>query len=79
MSSYYKEALTRIGHAWPARLNRRELLAADAVVALPSWTHSDHLIRQRDMALDFGKRVFYVKTLDDMKGVETWARQTSGD
>ena len=77
MSSYYTESLARIPHYFASKLNRKEMFQADAVVALPSWTHSDHQVRQHELALDFGKRVFYVKTLDDIKGVETWAKSSN--
>lgn len=72
------DALAEVPHVWPAKLNKHELLQSDAVVALPSWAHSDHLIKQRDLALDFGKKINYVKTVDDIRRVANWARGNSG-
>ena len=72
------EALARVPSDWPARVNKHLLLQADAVVALPSWTHSDHLTKQVDLALDFGKKVHYPKTVDDIRGLADWARGASG-
>ena len=65
--------LSRVPHVWPQKLHKKELFQCDAVIALPSWTHSKHLIEQVHLAIDYGKQIFYLKTVADVTKVGEWA------
>ena len=73
LSTDFIDGLSAIPHIWPQTLNRRELMQSDAIIALPSWLNSDHLQRQVDLAIDYGKRIFYPKTAGDLTAVKEWA------